>query len=222
MQVLGFDATMVGGIADPSWGATPPSGRTIPKDADVNRQPVETAPSQRRRVSVDVVMRRRSVFVALAVAVALVLSGCGWYLEGLGDKMGEICDCPTLEATVASIDWTGDGREPDEIRQAVGFAETGQLPLVVSATYRGVTSGAERDELFEHVVSVMTGIGIAPFDKSGSPGRDRRVQYAGDGWTLAVSTHESGGELFVLVTTNEPDENTPEYLAPLVEAFGTR
>ncbi|NHZ71230.1 MAG: hypothetical protein GWP18_06270 [Proteobacteria bacterium] len=188
----------------------------------MNREPEETTPSQRRRGAMGSVMQRRGVFGALIVIVALVVSACGWYLEGLGDKTPETCECPTLEATVASIDWTGDGREPDEIRQAVGFAETGQLPLVVSATYRGVTSGAERDELFEHVVSVMTGIGIAPFDKSGSPGRDRRVQYAGDGWTLAVSTHESGGELFVLVTTNEPDENTPEYLAPLVEAFGTR
>lgn len=166
-------------------------------------------------------MHRRGVHGVLIVAVALVLSGCV-YFEGLGDKMGEICDCPTLEATVASIDWTGDGREPSETTQSVGFPETGQLPLVVSVTYGGVTSAAERDELFEYVVSVMTEAGIVPFDETGSRERDRKVSYKGDGWTLSVSTRGSADRLFVLVTADEPDEKTPEYLAPLVEAFGTR
>ncbi|KAA3638849.1 MAG: hypothetical protein DWP92_05515 [Armatimonadetes bacterium] len=168
-----------------------------------------------------VVMRHWVPLVAMAVVVGLVLSACG-YLEGLGDKTPEACDCPVLEETVASIDWTGDEREPDETRQAVGFAETGQLPLVVSGTYRGVTSAAERDELFDYVVSVMTSIGITSLDESGSPSRDRSAQYAGDGWTLSVSTSESEGRLFVLVTTDKPDENTPEYLTPLIEAFATR
>jgi len=168
------------------------------------------------------VMQRRLVFGALVVAVALVVSGCGSFFEGFGDKMAESCDCSTLEGTVASIDWTGDGREPSETGQAVGLAETGQLPLVVSVTYGGVTSAVERDDLFGHVVLVMAGVGIAPFEESGSPRRDRKVKYAGDSWTLSVSTRESEGRLFVLVTTDRPDEKAPEYLAPLIEAFGTR
>ncbi|MFV1962049.1 MAG: hypothetical protein ACC658_09455 [Acidimicrobiia bacterium] len=166
-------------------------------------------------------VHRRSVFGVLVVAVALVLSGCGWYLEGLGDKV-EICDCSTLEATVASIDWTGDGRVPDETRQSVGFSGTGQLPLVASAAYRDVTSAVERDELFDYVVTVMTGIGMVPIDESGFPGRDRRVHYAGDSWTLAAETYASAGEFLVRVSSEKPDEKTPEYLTPLLEAFGTR
>lgn len=164
-------------------------------------------------------MRRVSVLV---LSVGLVLSGCNAILEGFGDKDAEWCDCPTLEATVRSIDWTGDGGEPDETRQSVGFAGTGQLPLVASATYRGLATTAERDEVFEYVVSVMTGIGIAPLDGVGFPGRDRKARYAGGGWTLSVSTYESADKFFVLVTSDTPDEKTPEYLAPLIDAFGTR
>ncbi|MGB5381028.1 MAG: hypothetical protein WBO25_08485 [Acidimicrobiia bacterium] len=166
-------------------------------------------------------MRCRVILVALAAFVGLVLSGCG-YFEGLGDKDAETCDCPTLQTTVASIDWTGDAREPDEVRQSVGSDGSGQFPLVVSATYRGLTTAAERDEVFEHVVSVMAGIGIAPLDGVGFPGRDRMAEYAGDGWTLSVSTRESADRFFVLVTSDTPDEETPEYLALLIEAFGTR
>lgn len=166
-------------------------------------------------------MRRWTVLGAMVVFVGLVSSGCGWYVEGLGDKDLETCDCPTLQATVASIDWAGDGCEPNEIGQAVGFAETGQFPLVVSATYLGGTV-AEGDELFEHAVLAMAGEGFAPLDGVGFPERNRSADYEGDTWTLKVSTYASAGEFAILVTTEKPDEKAPEYLAPLVDAFGTR
>lgn len=51
-----------------------------------------------RRVLVGVVMQRRFVFGALVVAVALVVSGCGSFFEGFGDKMPESCGCSTVKS----------------------------------------------------------------------------------------------------------------------------
>lgn len=167
-------------------------------------------------------MRNRVLLAALATVIALVLSGCNAILEGFGDTDAQSCECDTLAVTVVSTDWAGDGREPGEIRRSVGFAATGQYPLVVSITYGGVTTVAGRDGLFEHVVSTMAENGFAPADERGSPERDRKVEYVGDSWTLSVSTSGSQERFFVLVTADEPDEKAPEYLEPLIDAFGTR
>ncbi len=159
-------------------------------------------------------MQRRGVFVALVAVAAVLVSACG-YLEGLGDKTPETCDCPVLEETVASIDWAGDGREPDELKQSVG--QLNRFTLRVSAEYHE-EDPAGRARLLSHVIARMGTAGYEPVKER----QGQSVTYEGDDWWLHVADTNVTATLLIVVGSEEPDEKTPEYLAPLVEAFGTR
>ena len=155
----------------------------------------------------------------MVVFVGMVVSGCGLYLEGLGDKDLETCDCPTLQATVASIDWTGDGREPSSALTEVGLVELGDFPLRVETFYE--TPGREAaEELFNRMVDTAVSSGLQP----ATLGR-QSAKYRTEHWDMDIYWSPTGdtlGQVSIDLFVDEPDSEAPEYLAPLIDAFGTR
>lgn len=172
-------------------------------------------------------MRNRVLLAALATVIALVLSGCNAILEGFGDTDAEWCDCPTLEATVASIDWAGDGREPDRKLSEVGSTGPDDFPFTLRLFYE-MSSSNDVENLHAYVVAAMSAAGFEPEDSSGGPGRNHMAEYHTAHWAMIVystpwyTAGDGAGETSISLFVDASDERAPEYLARLIDAFGTR
>lgn len=148
----------------------------------------------------------RPVAAFLAIALALILSGCP-----APDNDGDDCSCPNLEATVSSIDWVGDGAYQPSIEAGTAVS---RYRLQVTVLWDSPDREAEQKLL------------AARFADAGFTNVDDEEYYdlfQGDDWQVHIQTGgtEDEPKVVVFVRIAGDDRRAAEILAPLVDALGT-
>lgn len=158
----------------------------------------------------------RTRFVILMLVVGLVAAACADDVIIIGDPgSGRICEigqCDTLEATVSSLDWLGDGTLPDKVQSSYGVQEG--VPLRTELVYEG-PSDAEAE--WEQTMARLRDAGLSiPVDASS-------VHDEGDEWRIRgrVLDGYSPPMLEVIADMVDDDARAAEILGPVVDALGT-
>ncbi len=137
---------------------------------------------------------RPALRLVLVAAAALAVAGC--FLPP-GDPIWD-CNCPQLTELVASIDWTGDGTEPDSVGFSLGDPPK---PLQASAHWRDVPD----DRRYRQAVARMTEAGYQPVEIDDLGGTVSTV-FETDTWQLRIGYSGGSESLYFVVWMAEPGE----------------
>lgn len=152
-------------------------------------------------------IRHRLSIGVLAIAASVLLSGCPPQEPADGDY-------PKLEATVASIDWIGDGIAPSGVEIKPGGS---RLQIRTEVEYPTPDSTALQLKIEERLKSFPT-VFLVTADREGY------VLVEGDDWEVyvVISGLDDGTPSVSLgVSTVDNDDRAVESLAPIIEVLGT-
>ncbi|MCP4307235.1 MAG: hypothetical protein GY788_20670 [bacterium] len=154
--------------------------------------------------------RRRLPIALVAIAAALLLSGC----PGTTDPMS--CNCPKLVETVQPIDWIGDGTTPSSIDPYPGPSERLSHHVILNYEVADAAAIAALQQQVEDRLKSFPTVFQTGADRQGS------VEFVSDDWIVYIGgvIHEGTTSMTVFVYIDD-DDHAAEILAPIAEVLGT-